>query len=129
MAEMAVHRLKAAEAPVISPLRSALAARIEASRAASARSTAVASAFETAELTVRQARRKLEAAEAGLEQAKADAGTFLTAVALGTAGERGPRRSGRRETFIRTPRTNWHPASPRAMPCVTRRRKARDIPT
>jgi hypothetical protein len=86
----AVHRLKATEPPAISPLRVALADRIEQSRAVTARSAAVSTAFETAEMTVRAARRKLEEAEAGVAQSKIDAASFLTSVALGEARTRPP---------------------------------------
>lgn len=83
----AVHKLKP-EPPTISPLRVALADRIEAARSANARSAAVASAHQTADAAVHRARRALETAASALEKSKADAGTFLADVALGTAGER-----------------------------------------
>jgi hypothetical protein len=85
---MAVHRLKSEAPAAISPERAELAARIEAAQSANASRAAVAAAHQTAELGVFAARRKVEAAEAAVEQAKSDAATFLTAVALGTAGER-----------------------------------------
>jgi hypothetical protein len=88
---VAVHRLKqaaATEPPAISPERTGLADLIEASKAASANRAALDSAYQTAEIAVFAARHALEAAEEAVEQAKSDAATFLTAVALGTAGER-----------------------------------------
>jgi hypothetical protein len=88
----AVHRLKqqaaATEAPGLSPERIALGVRIEASKAASAAVLAAASAYQIAEAATSEAHRTVEAAEAAVEQAKVDAGTYLAAVAGGTAGAR-----------------------------------------
>jgi hypothetical protein len=111
----AIHKLKP-EAPT--PLRIALADRIEASKAATARSAAISSAYQSADAEVYRARRALENAQAGVAQSKLDAASFLTDVARGEAGERPP--------TIRQARTALEDAEDELASCVAARAALRD---